>query len=124
MVADTRITLEDTLEDALEELGEGVRPSPAGVLLLQERTWCASPEERTWCAPSEVAFGWCYQTRCGRVCLSVFVLCVCVFVIGLLGFEMGQTVTTPTTPLSLTLDHWGDVRARGHNLSVTIRKKT
>nr|XP_034342656.1 protein transport protein sec31-like [Arvicanthis niloticus] len=32
---------------------------------------------------------------------------------------MGQTITTP---LSLTLDHWGDVRARGHDLSVTVRK--
>lgn len=81
------------------------------MLLQGESTWCASP--------SEVEFGWCYQTRHGWVCLSVFVLCVCVFVVGLLGLEMGQTVTTP---LSLTLDHWGDVRARGHNLLVTVRK--
>ncbi|XP_041494737.1 histone acetyltransferase p300-like [Microtus oregoni] len=33
---------------------------------------------------------------------------------------MGQTLTTP---LSLTLDHWPDVRARADNLSVDVRKK-
>ncbi|XP_014388801.1 PREDICTED: predicted GPI-anchored protein 58 [Myotis brandtii] len=32
---------------------------------------------------------------------------------------MGQTVTTP---LSLTLDHWTEVKGRGRNLSVEIRK--
>lgn len=33
---------------------------------------------------------------------------------------MGQTVSTP---LSLTKDHWTDVRARGQNLSVKVKKK-
>ncbi|XP_019060717.1 pygopus homolog 2-like [Fukomys damarensis] len=33
---------------------------------------------------------------------------------------MGQTLTTP---LSLTLDHWAQVRERAHNLSVEINKK-
>ncbi|MEJ1288508.1 hypothetical protein NN561_019539 [Cricetulus griseus] len=32
---------------------------------------------------------------------------------------MGQTVTTP---LTLTLDHWTDVKTRAHNLSVEVRK--
>lgn len=32
---------------------------------------------------------------------------------------MGQTVTTP---LSLTLDHWTEVRTRAHNLSIEIKK--
>nr|BAR42588.1 gag : akt fusion protein [Feline leukemia virus] len=33
---------------------------------------------------------------------------------------MGQTVTTP---LSLTLDHWSEVRTRAHNQGVEVRKK-
>jgi hypothetical protein len=33
---------------------------------------------------------------------------------------MGQTVTTP---LSLTLNHWTEVRSRAHNLSVEIKKR-
>jgi hypothetical protein len=33
---------------------------------------------------------------------------------------MGQTVATP---LSLTKDHWTDVRARGRNLSVIVKKE-
>lgn len=32
---------------------------------------------------------------------------------------MGQTVTTP---LSLTLDHWTEVKSRAHNLSVQVKK--
>jgi hypothetical protein len=32
---------------------------------------------------------------------------------------MGQTVTSP---LSLTLDYWTEVRSRAHNLSVEIKK--
>lgn len=32
---------------------------------------------------------------------------------------MGQTVMTP---LSLTLDHWTEVKARAHNLSVEVKK--
>lgn len=33
--------------------------------------------------------------------------------------SMGQTVTTP---LSLTLDHWTEVKTRAHNLSVEVKK--
>lgn len=33
---------------------------------------------------------------------------------------MGQTVTTP---LSLTLDHWTEVRVQAHNLSVQVKKR-
>ena len=32
------------------------------------------------------------------------------------------TGRTVTTPLSLTLDHWTEVRSRAHNLSVEIKK--
>jgi hypothetical protein len=34
---------------------------------------------------------------------------------------MGQPVTTP---LTLTFDHWTDVKTRAHNLSVEVKKKT
>ena len=47
-------------------------------------------------------------------CFSVAVLFL--FVV----FVMGQTVSTP---LSLTKDHWTDVRARGQNLSVIVKRK-
>ena len=33
--------------------------------------------------------------------------------------EMGQSVSTP---LSLTLEHWKEVRVRAHNQSVEVRK--
>ena len=61
--------------------------------------------------------------RSCTVCLSCLCLCVSffVFIFGSLLFEkMGQTLTTP---LSLTLDHWPDVRARADNLSIDVRKK-
>lgn len=44
--------------------------------------------------------------------VSAFVVCV-------VKLEMGQTVTTP---LTLTLDHWTEVRTRAHNLSVDVKK--
>ncbi|KAL6091923.1 hypothetical protein STEG23_014325 [Scotinomys teguina] len=50
-------------------------------------------------------------------CLSISVLCLTLF---LLEETMGQTATTP---LSLTLSHWTDVRARAHNEGMEVRKK-
>ena len=66
---------------------------------------------------------WLFKSRHGRVCLDVLVFIVCVLFLYLLFFVfvMGQTVTTP---LSLTKDHWMEIRARGRNLSVEIKKKT
>nr|AGP25479.1 gag protein [Mus caroli] len=46
------------------------------------------------------------------VFVSAFIVCV-------VELEMGQTVTTP---LTLTLDHWTEVRTRAHNLSVEVKK--
>ena len=55
------------------------------------------------------------------MCLDVLVSLVSVFILSLfLVFVMGQTVSTP---ISLTKDHWTDVRARGQNLSVIVKKK-
>lgn len=65
------------------------------------------------------------MSRRRRVCLDmivsyVFILFLCLlFFVLLLFFEMGQTMMTP---LSLIVDHWTDIRARGRNLSVTIKK--
>ena len=70
---------------------------------------------------SEVAFGWLFKSRCGQVCLDVLVSFVLVLFLFFLIFVMGQTVSTP---LSLTEDHWADIRARGQNLSVIVKKKT
>ena len=78
-----------------------------GVLLLPEKERAQDP------APSEVTFGWLFRTRRGRVCMDIFVTVVCVSFLCLLLSKMWQTVTIP---LSLTLDHWTDVRARGRNL--------
>jgi hypothetical protein len=48
-------------------------------------------------------------------CLSlVFTLVVSTIIL-----EMGQSVSTP---LSLTLEHWKEVRVRAHNQSVEVRK--
>jgi hypothetical protein len=55
------------------------------------------------------------------VCLDVLVSFVLVLFLFFLIFVMGQTVSTP---LSLTEDHWADIRARGQNLSVIVKKKT
>ena len=57
------------------------------------------------------------------MCLDVLVFIVCVLLLYFLFFDfvMGQTVTTP---LSLTEYHWMEIRARGRNLSVEIKKKT
>ena len=71
-------------------------------------------------APSEVAFYWLFKSRSRCVCLDVLVSVVFVLFLLFLFFVMGQTVTTP---LSLTEDHWMEVRARGQNWSLTIKKK-
>jgi hypothetical protein len=84
-------------------------------LFLPEWEWTWNP------TLSEVVFGWLYKSRQGQVCLDVLVSLVFVFVLSLfLVSVMGQTVSTP---LSLTEDHWTDVRARGQNLSVIVKKK-
>ena len=52
------------------------------------------------------------------VCEPLFVFCLCVFslcFVLLVTLTMRQTVT-------LTLDHWTEVMARAHNLSVEIKK--
>ncbi|MEJ1283826.1 hypothetical protein NN561_014801 [Cricetulus griseus] len=49
-------------------------------------------------------------------CLSVVVIA---FIVCVIEVDMGQTVTTL---LTLTLDHWTDVKTRAHNLSVEVRK--
>jgi hypothetical protein len=118
-------TLEDVPSVTLEEVPR-VRDSQEGltviwqseedkVLFLPERKWKQSP------TPSEVAFGWLYKSRHRQVCLDILVSSVSVAVLFLfVVFVMGQTVSTP---LSLTKDHWTDIRARGQNLSVIVKKK-
>ena len=55
------------------------------------------------------------------MCLDILVSFFSVTILFLyVFFVMGQTVSTP---LSLTKDHWMDVRARGQNLSVMVKKK-
>ena len=70
--------------------------------------------------PSD-SFACLWKTRTGRVCLDLLVSVSCVFGLCVLvySFNMGQTVTTP---LSLTLDHWTEVKSRAHNLSVQVKK--
>ena len=46
--------------------------------------------------------------------------CLCLRLSLFLVFVMGQTVSIP---LSLTEDHWTDIRARRRNLSVIVKKK-
>ena len=48
-------------------------------------------------------------------CLSL----VSALVVSTVFLEMGQSVSTP---LSLTLEHWKEVRVRAHNQSVEVRK--
>lgn len=86
-----------------------------GRLLLPRQEWARDP------TPSEVAFGWLYKSKRGQKCLNVLVIIISVFLLSLcLFFIMGQTVTTP---LFLTQDHWMDVRARGRNPSVVVKKQ-
>ena len=79
------------------------------VQLLDRRLARSRPSDSVACL---------WRTRWGKwVLVSVVFL---LFVL-LTTYEltMGQTVTTP---LSLTLDHWTEVKGRGRDLSVEIRK--
>nr|P0DP83.1 RecName: Full=Glyco-Gag protein; AltName: Full=Gross cell surface antigen; AltName: Full=glycosylated Pr80 gag; Short=gPr80 Gag; Short=gag-gPr80 [Feline sarcoma virus (STRAIN HARDY-ZUCKERMAN 4)] len=71
---------------------------------------------------SEVSFSVWYQSRAAR--LVIFCL-VASFLVPCLTFLIAETVMGQTiaTPLSLTLDHWSEVRARAHNQGVEVRKK-
>lgn len=53
--------------------------------------------------------------------LVLFVLFVFCGIVVMLNLDemMGQTTSTP---LTITLDHWTDVKARAHNLSVEVKK--
>lgn len=57
----------------------------------------------------------------GRPVLVLFVLFVFCGIVVMLNLDetMGQTTSTP---LTITLDHWTDVKARAHNLSVEVKK--
>ena len=57
----------------------------------------------------------------GALCLSVFVfLCFVLWTYWTYGMDvMGQS---QTTPLSIMIDHFKDVRGRANNLSVEVRK--
>lgn len=79
------------------------------------------PDRRSY-PPSwlSVFFEWFWLSRWKwtsvSICLSVLSLCFVLFVT----LTMGQTVMTP---LSLTLSHWAEVRARAHNLSIEVKKE-
>lgn len=108
-------TLEDVpkVRDSQEDLTLAFQNEGDEILLFLKREWTWNP------APSEVAFGWLFKSKRGRVSLDVLVSLVSILFVCLLFLTMGQTVTTP---LSLTTDHWTDVRARGQNLSVKVKK--
>jgi hypothetical protein len=84
------------------------------VLLLLGREWTWNP------TPSEVGFGWLFKSRHRRVHLDMLVSVVFLLFLFFLVLVVEQTVSTP---LSLTEDHWMDIRARGWNLSVMVKKK-
>lgn len=79
------------------------------VLLLDQRLSGSRPSDSVACL---------WRTRWGRWVLVSVIFLLFVF---LTTYEltMGQTVTTP---LSLTLDHWTEVKGRGRDLSVEIKK--
>jgi hypothetical protein len=61
-----------------------------------------------------------WSTRSRRLVLFLsFVVFVIVFVVCVTELNMGQTVTTP---LTLTQNHWTDIKTRAHNLSVEVKK--
>ena len=53
-----------------------------------------------------------------NLCVSLFFVSLTCLIVVIL--TMGQMVTTP---LSLMLDHWTEVRTRAHNLSVEVKKR-
>jgi hypothetical protein len=63
-----------------------------------------------------------WKSRVGRPVLVLFILLVSCGVVVTLYLDemMGQTTSTP---LTITLDHWMDVKERAHNLSVEVKKK-
>jgi hypothetical protein len=73
-----------------------------------------------WPVDSVLVLFWSTRNRTQIFSISVPVVCL-VFVICIIDLEMGQPVTTP---LTLTFDHWTDVKTRAHNLSVEVKKKT
>ena len=58
----------------------------------------------------------CFLCLFSGICQCVYVCFLCLFCV------FRGTGRTVTTPLSLTLDHWTEVRSRAHNLSVEIKK--
>ena len=58
----------------------------------------------------------CFLCLFSGICQCVYVCFLCLFCV------FRGTGWTVTTPLSLTLDHWTEVRSRAHNLSVEIKK--
>ena len=118
------MTLEDVPRVTLEEVPR-VRDSQEGLTLIwqSEEDKVFFLPEREWkqSRPPLPSEGGLYKYSRGRVCLDILVSPVSVTVLFLfVVFIMGQTVSTP---LSLTKDHWTDVRARGRNLSVIVKKK-
>lgn len=109
-------TLEDVpkVRNSQEDLTVTFQNEGDEILLLLKREWMWNP------APSEVAFGWLFKAKLGRMCLDVLLMSLfSILFVCLLFLTMGQIVTTP---LSLTTDHWTDVRARGQNLSVEVKR--
>ena len=61
-----------------------------------------------------------WSTQSQRLVLSLSLeVFVSVFIVCVTELDMGQTVTTP---LTLTQNHWTDVKTRAHNLSVEVKK--
>ena len=74
---------------------------------------CQRPASR----PAD-SFWYFWSTWSRRLILSLSVIVfVIVFIVSVI--EMGQTVTTP---LTLILNHWTDVKSRAHSLSVEVKK--
>ena len=62
----------------------------------------------------------CLCIDCLSLCLLVLVISFCVLELGLTLFlDMGQT---ESTPLNILVNHWREVRERGENLSVVVKK--
>ena len=62
----------------------------------------------------------CLCVDCLSLCLLVLVISFCVLRHGLTIFlDMGQT---ESTPLNTLVNHWREVRERGENLSVVVKK--
>ena len=62
----------------------------------------------------------CLCVDCLSLCLLVLVISFCVLEFGLIIFlDMGQT---ESTLLNILVNHWREVRERGENLSVVVKK--